>query len=147
MENMENEMDTDNLDLTSSYPAPGQKQQDTSPEYDSDPDLDLNETTLVSSASKVEDYKKTVVASIKEVDTLMFQRHRIATIKHSIDQVDVNSENPSLPAFMSLQLTFTARAKCILLTMDPPHWTLQNGQRVGLLSLEAVRVMRVELLK
>ena len=38
----------------------------------------------------------------------MFQRHRIATIKHSIDQVDVNSENPNLPAFMSFQLTFTA---------------------------------------
>ena len=108
MDNMENDMDTDNLDLASSYPAPGQIQQDTSPGYDSDPDLELNETTLVSSASKVEDYKKTMEASIKEVDTLMFQRHRIATIKHSIDQVDANSENPTLPAFMSFQLTFTA---------------------------------------
>jgi hypothetical protein len=49
-----------------------------------------------------------VEASVKEVDTLMFQRHRIAAIKHSIDQVDVNSENPNLPAFMSFQLTFTA---------------------------------------
>jgi hypothetical protein len=55
---MENYMGADNLDLASSYPAPGKKQQGTSPEYDSDPDLDLNETTPVSSASKVEDYKK-----------------------------------------------------------------------------------------
>jgi hypothetical protein len=38
----------------------------------------------------------------------VFQRHRIATTKHFIDQVNVNSENPNLPAFMSFQLTFTA---------------------------------------
>ena len=72
--NMENnDMDTDNFDLESSYPMPGQKSEDTTPEYDSDPDLDLNETTLASSVSKLEDYQKTVDDSIKEVDSLALE--------------------------------------------------------------------------
>lgn len=38
----------------------------------------------------------------------MLEWHRIATIKHSIDQVDVNGENPTLPPFLTFQLKFTA---------------------------------------
>lgn len=108
MDNTNNYMETDNFDITESYPTPGQKVQQSSPGYDSDVDLDLNETTLVSSASKVEEYQKTVEESIKAVDNLMFQRHRIATIKHSIDQVDVITENPTLPNFLKFELNFTA---------------------------------------
>lgn len=108
MDNTNNYMETDNFDITESYPTPGQKVQQSSPGYDSDVDLDLNETTLVSSASKVIEYQKTVEESIKAVDNLMFQRHRIATIKHSIDQVDVSTENPTLPNFLKFELNFTA---------------------------------------
>jgi hypothetical protein len=61
--------------------------------------------------------------------------------------------NPGIPVIFTFKFraigneTIKGLAKCILMTMDTPHWTLQNGLRVELLSLEAVRVMRVELLK
>lgn len=38
----------------------------------------------------------------------MLERHRVATIKHSIDQVDVNGEYPTLPPFLTFKLKFTA---------------------------------------
>lgn len=38
----------------------------------------------------------------------MLERHRIATIKHAIDQVDVNGENPTLPPFLTVKPKFTA---------------------------------------
>lgn len=103
-----NNMDTDSFDTPNSYPTPGQRQEDTATDYDSDLDLDLNETTIVSSVSKLEDYQKTADDAIKQVNTLMLERHRIATIMHSIDQVDVNGENLTLPPFLTFQLKFTA---------------------------------------
>lgn len=57
-----NNMDTDSFDTPNSYPTPCQRQEDIATDYDhSDLDLDLNETTLVSSVSKLEDYQKTPV--------------------------------------------------------------------------------------
>lgn len=53
-----NNMDTDSFDTPNSYPTPGQRQEDIATDDDSDLDLDLNETTLVSSVSKLEDYQK-----------------------------------------------------------------------------------------
>lgn len=53
MEN--NNLDTDSFDTPNSYPTPGQRQEDIATDYDSDLDLDLNETTLVSSVSKLKD--------------------------------------------------------------------------------------------
>lgn len=38
----------------------------------------------------------------------MLERHRVATIKHLIEQVDVNGENPTLPPFLTFKLKFTA---------------------------------------
>lgn len=38
----------------------------------------------------------------------MLERHRIATIKHAIDQVDVNGENPTLPPFLTVKPKSTA---------------------------------------
>lgn len=106
MEN--NNMDTDIFDTPNSYPTPGQRQEHIATDNDSDLDLDLNETTLVSSVSKLEHYQNTVDDAIKKVNTLMLEWHRIATIKHSIDQMDVNGENPTLPPFLTFQLKFTA---------------------------------------
>lgn len=57
-----NNMDRDSFDTPNSYPTPGQRQEDIATDYDHrDLDLDLNETTLVSSVSKLEDYQKTPV--------------------------------------------------------------------------------------
>lgn len=104
-----NNMDTDIFDTPNSYPKPGQRQEDIAIDYcNSDLDLYLNGTTLVSSVSKLEDHRNTVDEAIKKVYTLMLERHRIATKKHSIDQVDVNGENPTLPLFLTFKLKFTA---------------------------------------
>lgn len=89
-----NNMDTDSFDTPNSYPTPGQRQEDIATDNDSDLDLYLNGTTLVSSLSKLEDYQKTVNDAIKKKPiTLMLKRHRVSTIKHSIDQVDVRKPN------------------------------------------------------
>lgn len=93
-----NNMDTDIFDTPNSYPKPGQRQEDIAIDYcNSDLDLYLNGTTLVSSVSKPEDYQKTVDDAIKKKqkknNTLMLERHRVSTIKHSIDQVDVRKPN------------------------------------------------------
>lgn len=106
MEN--NNMDTDSFDTPNRYPIPGQRQEDIATDYNSDLDLYLNGTTLVSSVSKLEDYQNTVDDAIKKVYTLMLERHRIATKKHSIDQVDVNGENSTLPLFLTSKFKFTA---------------------------------------
>lgn len=50
-----------------SYQTPGQRQEDIATDYNSDFDLDLHETTLVSSVSKLEDYQKTVDDAIKKI--------------------------------------------------------------------------------
>uniref|UniRef100_K1PYK2 Severin n=1 Tax=Magallana gigas TaxID=29159 RepID=K1PYK2_MAGGI len=101
-------MDTDSFDTPNRYPIPGQRQEDIATDYNSDLDLYLNGTTLVSSVSKLEDYQNTVDDAIKKVYTLMLERHRIATKKHSIDQVDVNGENSTLPLFLTSKFKFTA---------------------------------------
>lgn len=93
-------MDTDSFDTPNSYPTPGQRQEDIATDYNSDLDLDLHETTLVSSVSKLEDYQKNGGrCNQKKFNTLMLERHRVATITHSIDQVDVNGEKPNLTTF------------------------------------------------
>lgn len=69
MEN--NNMDTGNFHTPNSYPTPGQRQEDIATGYDID--LDLNETTLVSSVSKLEHYQNTVDDAIKKVNTLMLE--------------------------------------------------------------------------
>lgn len=51
MDNTNTYMETDNFDITESYPILGQKVQQSSPGYDSDADLDF-------SASKVEEYQE-----------------------------------------------------------------------------------------
>lgn len=89
-----NNMDTDIFDTPNSYPKPGQRQEVIAIDCNSDLDLYLNGTTLVSSLSKLEDYQKTVNDAIKKKTiTLMLKRHRVSTIKHSIDQVDVRKPN------------------------------------------------------
>lgn len=78
-----NNMDTDIFDTPNSYPKQGQRQEDIAIDYcNSDLDLYLNGTTLVSSVSKLEDHRNTVDEAIKKVYTLMLERHRIATKKH-----------------------------------------------------------------
>lgn len=64
MEN--NNMDTDSFDTPNSYPTAGQRQEDVATDYNSDLDIDLNETTLVSPVSKLEDYQNTVDDAIKK---------------------------------------------------------------------------------
>lgn len=68
-----NNMDTDSFDTPNSYPKPGQRQEDIATDNDNDLDLDLNETTLVSSVSKLEHYQNTVDDALKKVNTLMLE--------------------------------------------------------------------------
>lgn len=61
-----NNMDTDSFDTPNSYPTPGQRQEHIAIDCNSDLDLYLNGTTLVSSVSKLEDYQKMVNDAIKK---------------------------------------------------------------------------------
>lgn len=93
-------MDTDSFDTPNCYPIPVQRQEDIATDCNSDLDLYLNGTTLVSSVSKQEDYQKTLDDVIKKVNTLMLERHRVATIKHLIEQVDVNEKTQPYHLFL-----------------------------------------------
>lgn len=95
MEN--NNMDTDSFDTPNSYPTPGQRQEDIA--TDNDIDLYLNETTLVSSVSKLEHYQNTVDDAIKKsqhIDDRMTQSSNDKALDRSSG---CERRNPNLTTF------------------------------------------------